>query len=198
VKALLKLLLAGAAGLLASTAPAQEFPSRPVRIVVPYAPGGASDTLARAVSETITRTLGQPAPVENRPGASGTTGSEAVSRAAPDGHTIVMGTSASHSVNTVVFPRSYDPVTAFTPIALVTRVPNLIFVSRSLPVNTVQELVSYLKAHPGTPIAVGGPATSGRFAAELLQSRLGIQLTIVPYAGSTPAMVCAPATCSWA
>lgn len=167
---------------------AEPYPSKPIKIVVPYAPGGASDTLARAVAETMTQSLGQPAIVENRPGASGTTGSEQVARAAPDGYTLVMGTSASHSVNTVVFPKTYDPITAFTPVALVTRVPNVFFVSPTLPVHTMQELLAYLKANPGTPIATGGPATSGRFAAELLMAKLGVSLTVVPYLSSAPAV----------
>lgn len=166
---------------------AGDFPSRVIRIVVPYAPGGAADSLARAVGESMFQHLGQPVVIDNKPGASGTTGSLMVSRAAPDGYTLVMGTSASHSLNTVCLPGSYDPVRAFTPVALVTRVPNLVFVSRSLPVQNIEELIAYLKAHPGTGIAVGGPATSGRFAAELLMAKMQVQLTVVPYAGSTPA-----------
>jgi len=181
-------LIVAGAPLASQLAWAQEFPNRTIRIVVPYAPGGASDVLSRAVAETMTKTLGQSAVVENRPGASGTTASEQVSRAAPDGHTLVMGTSASHSVNTVVFPKTYDPVTAFAPVALVTRVPNVIFVNPSLPVNTMAELVAYLKANPGAGIAVSGPATSGRFAAELLVAKLGLSVTIVPYGGSAPAV----------
>ena len=181
-------LLAAGAHLASQSAWAQEFPNRAIRIVVPYAPGGASDVLSRAVAETMTKTFGQSAIVENRPGASGTTASEQVSRAAPDGHTLVMGTSASHSVNTIVFPKTYDPVTAFAPVALVTRVPNVIFVNPSLPVHTMAELVAYLKANPGAGIAVSGPATSVRFAAELLVAKLGLSVTIVPYGGSAPAV----------
>jgi tripartite-type tricarboxylate transporter receptor subunit TctC len=165
---------------------ADPFPSRPIKIVVPYAPGGASDMLGRAVAETMTRSFGQPAIVENKGGASGTTGSDVVSRSPADGYTLVMGTSASHSVNTVVFPKTYDPLTAFSPVALVTRVPNVIFVSPSFPAQNMQELVAYLKAHPQTPIGVGGPATSGRFAAELLMAKLNVTLTVVPYVSSAP------------
>lgn len=170
-----------------TAARADEFPSRVIRIVVPYAPGGAADSLARAVGESMFQHMGQPVVIDNKPGASGTTGSLLVSRAAPDGYTLVMGTSASHSLNTVCLPGSYDPVIAFAPVALVTRVPNLLFVARSLPVQNIEELVAYLKAHLGTGIAVGGPATSGRFAAELLMAKLRLDITVVPYAGSTPA-----------
>lgn len=186
----LKLSVCAVFGFLGGMAPslAQDFPNRPIKIVVPYAPGGAADSLARAVGETMSRTLGQAVAIENRTGASGTTGSDMVSRSAPDGYTLVMGTSASHSVNTVVFAKTYDPLTAFAPVALVTRVPNVLFVSRSLPIHTMQELVAYLKANPGTPIATGGPATSGRFAAELLKAKLGLSLTIVPYLSSAPAV----------
>lgn len=165
-----------------------DFPSRPVRIVVPYAPGGASDVLARAVAEHMTKMFAHPTVVENRAGASGTTASDQVSRAAPDGYTLVMGTSASHSVNTVVFPKTYDPLTAFAPVALVTRVPNVVFVAASSPVKTMQDLVALMKSDAGVAVAVSGPATSGRFAVELLKAKLGVQPTVVPYGGSAPAV----------
>lgn len=184
--------LAAFSGIAALMAPSwarpAQFPSKPIRLIVPYAPGGASDLLARAVAESMTKTFGQPVVVQNKPGASGTTGSEMVARSAPDGYTIVMGTSASHSLNTVVFANSYDPVTAFTPIALVTRVPNLVFVPSSSEATDLASLVRYLKANPGTGVAVGGPATSGRFAAELMVAKLRVELNVVPYQGSTPAM----------
>src|SRR5690606_15312451 len=112
-----------------------------------------------------------------------TTASEAVSRAAPDGYTLVMGTSASHSVNTVVFAETYDPLTAFAPVALVTLTPNVLFTSPALEVKSIDQLVQYMKDNKGSALAIGGPATSGRFAAELFQSELGVELTLVPYGG---------------
>jgi tripartite-type tricarboxylate transporter receptor subunit TctC len=166
---------------------AQDFPNKTIKIIVPYAPGGASDILARIVAEDMSKSYGQSVVIENKAGASGTTGSEIVSRSPPDGYTLVMGTSASHSVNTIAFSKTYDPLTAFTSVALLTVAPNVIFVSPSLPIYSPADLVKYLKANPGTGIATSGPATSGRFAAELFMSKVGVDLTTVPYGGSAPA-----------
>ena len=182
------LLAAAAVCVAAPAAAAGDYPSKPIRIVVPYAPGGGSDVLARIIGEGLPREWGQPVVIENKPGASGTTASEAVSRAAPDGYTLVMGTSASHSVNTVVFAETYDPLTAFAPVALVTLTPNVLFTSPALEVKSIDQLVQYMKDNKGSALAIGGPATSGRFAAELFQSELGVELTLVPYGGSTPAV----------
>jgi tripartite-type tricarboxylate transporter receptor subunit TctC len=169
-------------------AQAQEFPSRSIRIVVPYAPGGAADFLARLIGQEMTRMFGQSVVIENRPGASGTTGSEMVARTPPDGYNLVMGTSASHSVNVIAFKDTYDPVTAFSPVALVTRAANVIVAHPSFGARTVNELITFLKANPGTPMATAGPATSGRFAAELLMAQLGVKITLVPYKSSAPAI----------
>ena len=181
---------AGAAlsGVLPPVVRAQEFPSRQIRIVVPYAPGGAADVLSRMIAQDMTRMFGQTVVVENRPGASGTTGSEQVARSAADGYTLVMGTSASHSVNTVAIKDTYDPVTAFAPVALVTRAPNVIVAHPGFEARTIQDLVRYLKDKPGVAMATAGPATSGRFAAELLMSQLGVRITLVPYKSSAPAI----------
>jgi tripartite-type tricarboxylate transporter receptor subunit TctC len=187
-----KLLIAGAA--LGASLPgigpvmAQEFPSRSIRIIVPYAPGGAADFLARLIGQEMTRMFGQSVVIENRPGASGTTGSEMVARTAPDGYNLVMGTSASHSVNTIAIKDTYDPVTAFSPVALVTRAANVIVAHPSFEAQTIADLIRLLKAKPGTPMATAGPATSGRFAAELMMARLDVKITLVPYKSSAPAI----------
>lgn len=180
--------------LLAALAPAgaswaQDYPSKPVRIVIPYAPGGATDIQARILADNMTRLFNQPVIAENRPGASGVTGSEMVARATPDGHTLLVGSSASHAVNAAVMSNlSYDPVKDFSHISLLTTIPNVIVAHPSFEADTVPKLIAYLKANPGTTYGTAGPTSSGRFAAELLALRLGVKMTMVPYKGAAPAM----------
>lgn len=172
------------------TAPAeaQDFPNRPIRIVVPYPAGGGTDVQARIVAEQMSVLLKQPVVVENRSGASGVIGSESVARSAPDGTTIVFGTSASHAVNAIVMKRlPYDPIKDFAPIILVATLPNGIIAGPSFPVRTVPELVKYLKDNPGTSYGTSGPSSSGRFAGELLQAQLNVKLTLIPYKGGSQA-----------
>jgi tripartite-type tricarboxylate transporter receptor subunit TctC len=170
-----------------AAAPAQDLPNRPIRIIVPYPAGGGTDVQARIVAEHMAA-MGQPVVVENRSGASGVIGSEAVARSAPDGTTIVFGTSASHAVNAVVMKRlPYDPIKDFAPITLVATLPNGIIAAPSFPARTVPELVKYLKDHPGTSYGTSGPTSSGRFAGELLQAQLNVKMTLIPYKGGSQA-----------
>lgn len=168
---------------------AQPYPSKPIHIVVPYAAASTTDILGRMIAEYLTESLRQPVVVENRPGASGVTGSGVVSRSAPDGYTLVLGTAASHLVSAILLsPPPYDPLKDFAPISLVTKYPNAIVVHPSLGLQSARQLLDYLKKNPGTPYGASGPTTAGRFTAELMQSQLGLKMTIVPYNGAAPAI----------
>ncbi len=158
------------------------FPGRPITIVVPYGAGSSTDILARALARRMAQELGQQVVVENRAGAGGTLGSAAVAKAAPDGHTLVMGTISSHSINASMM-RSipYDVLRDFTPISLAAYFPNLLAVGKSVPANNIAELVALARSRNGLSFATGGVGSSGQLAGELLKLRTGIPLNHVPY-----------------
>src|SRR5438874_3444955 len=126
---------------------AQSFPSKPIRLVAPFAPGGSLDLIARGIGQKMSESTGQPVVVENRAGASGAIGSEAVARSAPDGYTILLGATTTHGINPALNPSlPYDPVKDFTPVSLVATIPHALVINPSLPVSSVQELVKYAKS----------------------------------------------------
>jgi len=170
---------------------AQEaYPTKPIRIVVPFPAAGTTDILARAVAQKLTETWGQSVIVDNRPGAAGNIGAELVAKAAPDGYTLLMGTVGTHAINASLYAKMpYDHVKDFTPIVLVAGVPNVLVVNPSLPVKTVAELVAYEKANPGKlNFASSGSGTSIHLSGELFKTSAGVQMTHVPYKGSAPAV----------
>jgi tripartite-type tricarboxylate transporter receptor subunit TctC len=176
------LLLAGAA-LMPADAGAQAWPSRPVRLVVTFPTGGAPDILARLFSEKAQ--LGQPVVVDNKPGAGGNIGAEFVAKAAPDGYTLVMGTVGTHAINGALYAKMpYDMVRDFAPVSLVASAPNLLVVNNNLPVKTVGDLISYMKANPDK-LSFGSPGvgTSVHVSGELFKSMTGTTMTHVPYKG---------------
>lgn len=182
-----------AAALLAPavTARAQDaFPSRPVRIVVAYAPGGSTDILARMVAERIAPDLGQPVVVENRPGGGAVIGSEAVARAAPDGHTLLMATNGSHAINVGLFQNlPYDPVRDFAPVTMVASVPLVLVVPAATPATTVAALIEYVRARPQqVSFGSAGNGASGHLAGEMFRSMAGFDMVHVPYRGDGPAL----------
>jgi len=179
------LLAAAAAG-----AWAQGYPARPIRIVVPFPAGGATDILAREAAQKLTEVWGQPVIVDNRPGAGGNIGSELVARAAPDGYTLEMGTVGTHAINASLYAKMpYDHVRDFAPVILVASVPNVLVVNPALPVNSVQELIAYAKANPGKlNFASSGSGTSIHLSGELFKVMAGVQMTHIPYKGSAPAL----------
>jgi tripartite-type tricarboxylate transporter receptor subunit TctC len=185
--------LAGAAGLAVAgwhrAALAQAYPTRPVRIVSPFAPGGANDLPARVVAQHLTRALGQPFVVENRAGAAGNLGAEAVAKAAPDGYTLLMGPGAL-AINQTLYPRlPFDVLRDFAPISIVAMVPNVLAVHPAVPARTVGEFVAYAKANPRS-ISFGSPGSGsvGHLAGELFKMLTGAPMEHIPYRGSAPAV----------
>ncbi len=182
----------GGAAALAAAAPAraEDYPSRPVRLIVPFPPGQAADIVTRYVADELSKRWPQRVVVENRAGGAGAPALEAGARAAPDGYTLTVGTSGTLGVNPSVLPRiPYDAERDFAPITNVAMVPLLIVAHPSFPGTTAQELVALAKAKPGTlDMASAGPATSQHLSAELFMHRTGIRLNIVHYRGSGPAI----------
>lgn len=176
------------AAVLAQGAESARYPVRPIRIVVPFGPGGPSDLVARTVAQKMSESFGQQVVVENRGGANGVVGVEAVARSAPDGYTLVMGTTGTHGINASLLPKlPYDTIKDFAPIARF-GISNYVLVAHpSLPVRSVKELLSLAKARPGQITwAAGGGVT--QLAAELFKHSAGIDVVIVPYKGNAPAV----------
>jgi len=171
-------------------AQAPAYPTKPIRLVVPFPAGGATDILAREVAKHLTDAWGQSVVVDNRPGAGGNIGSELVAKAAPDGYTLEMGTVGTHAINASLYSKMpYDHVRDFVPVILVAGVPNVLEVNPALPVNSVQELIAYAKANPGKlNFASSGSGTSIHLSGELFKVMAGVQMTHVPYKGSAPAL----------
>ncbi len=183
-----RILLAGLA--LPAVARAQGFPSRPIRLICPFAAGGSADASARQIAEALSAVLGQPVVVENRPGGGATIGAQAVARAAADGHTLLYGTPGPQIINPHLM-RSvpYDPVKDFAPVSGYKRAPNLLAVHPSIPARNVAELVALAKARPGTlTFASSGLGSSSHLAGEMLKFLGGIDITHVPYRGTGPAL----------
>ncbi|WP_333670432.1 tripartite tricarboxylate transporter substrate binding protein [Elioraea tepidiphila] len=183
--------LLGAAALAApSVARAQAWPERPIRWIVNFPPGGAADILSRALAEALGTSLGQPIVVENRPGAGGMVGSEAVARARGDAHVVMMSNAASHGIGPVLY-RSvpYDPVADFTHIHLVGTFPSVLCVNVDLPVRTLADYVALAEGRPGqVQYGSGGNGTMNHLIGQLFMRAAGIELVHVPYRGSAPAM----------
>lgn len=179
-----------APALLYSTAYAQAYPSKTITLVVPTAPGGANDAMARIIAQGLSQKMGQAVIVENKPGANGAIATEFVARAAPDGHTILFGYIATHGINPALQRLKYDPIADFEPIGMVANSPTLLVVTNSLPVNNAKELVALLKAKPDSiSYASAGKGTAPHLSAELFQINTGTTMLHVPYKGSAPALV---------
>ena len=176
----------GASLALPTVAFAQAYPSKPIRIVVPYSPGGTTDLLARLVGHKLSERLGQPVVVDNKPGANGMIGADMVAKAPPDGYTIGIASPGTHAANASLYKDiPYDTVKDFTPITFAVLAPMLLVVHPSLKVNTVKELIAAAKAAPGAiTYASGGSGSSQHLAMEQLKLMAGIDMTHVPYKGS--------------
>src|SRR6476620_8470469 len=173
-----------------TTAGAQSWPGKPIKWVVPFAPGGTTDILARTIGEKLTTALGQPVIVENKPGAGGGVGADFTAKAAPDGYTIMGGTISTHAINASLYKSlPYDPVKDFVAITLIARVPNMLVVNPSIPANNVKELIALLKANPGKySFASSGNGTSQHLSGELFKSMAGVDMQHIPYKGSPAAL----------
>ncbi len=165
------------------------YPSRPVRLVVPFAPGGSADAMGRMIAEKFTAGLGQSVVVDIRTGAGGVIGSELVARAAPDGHTLLLGIAATHAIQTALGQKlPYDVVRDFAPIGQISTGVIAVSVAASLPVTNLGEFIAYAKAHPGRiSYGTGGHASGGHLVGEGLAALAGIQMTHIPYKGGSPA-----------
>ncbi|MEP6608496.1 MAG: tripartite tricarboxylate transporter substrate binding protein [Burkholderiaceae bacterium] len=177
-----------------SPAHGQSWPSKPVRIVVPFPPGGTTDIVARSLGVELQRMWQQPVVIENRPGAGGNIGADLVAKSPNDGYTLLMGTVGTHSINAALFAQSgnkmpFDPVKDFVPITLAAGVPNVMVVNSKLPVNSVNEFIAYAKARPGQlNMASSGNGTSIHLTGELFKTMTGTYMVHLPYRGSAPAL----------
>ena len=180
------LVVAGTGG---ATAAQSAYPAKPIRLIVPYPPGGSTDIAARVVGEQISQSLGQRFVVDNRPGAGGNIGMQLAATSDPDGYTVVVGTTA-HAINMTLFKDlSYDTVKDFEPIALLTEVPLMLVVNPSVKAQTVAELIALAKREPGSlDVASSGNGQSTHLAAELFNAMAGVKMTHIPYKGSAPAI----------
>lgn len=169
---------------------AQGYPAKPIRFVVPYPPGGASDVTARILGQKLMEAYGQPVVIENRAGANGNIALAEVAKAAPDGHTIVMGNVGPNAINAGLYKSlPFDPIKSFVPITLTSTVPIVLLVNPALPVKDAKELIAYIKANPGkTSFASGGNGSATHLTAEMLKSMAGLDSLHVPYKGDAAAM----------
>jgi tripartite-type tricarboxylate transporter receptor subunit TctC len=181
--------IVAALALAAGLAHAQDYPNKPIRMIVPYPPGGGTDVVARIVNEKLSLELGQSIVIDNKGGAGGSVGTEIASKAPPDGYTILL-TLSSHTINPKLFPKlGYDVERDFIPISLAASIPQILVANPSVPASNMQELLAWMKANPGkvnyASVGVGSPA---HIAGELLKLKSGVQMTHVPYKGGGPAM----------
>ena len=170
---------------------AADYPEKPIRLIVPYTPGGTADMLARTLGQKLTESLGQQVIVDNRPGAGGNIGADIAAKAAPDGYTLVMGTVATHAINPYLYPNMpFKPEKDFAPIVLLGTLPNVLVVNPSLPARNVKELIALAKSKPGE-LAFGsaGNGTSQHLSGELFKKMAGVDMIHVPYKGSAPAVL---------
>ena len=173
-----------------SIAWAQSYPSKPLRFIVPFAPGGGNDVMARLIGGKLSETVGQQVIIDNRGGAGGAIGSELAAKAPPDGYTILMGHIGTLAINPALYPKlPYDPLKDFEPVCLVATAQNILVVHPSLPARSVKELISIAKAKPGhLNFVSGGTGGAGHLAGELLKSMAGVDMVHIGYKGAGPAL----------
>lgn len=181
--------LAVVALLVVATPAAADFPDKPVRMIVPFTPAGATDLLARVVGEELGKRLGQPVVIENRPGAGANLGAEAAARAAADGYTILMGPASVYAISATLYPKlGYDLLRDLQPVSLVANVPHVLLVNDDLPADSVTSLIALARKRPGAlNIASQGSGTVSHLEAELLKHMATVDMVHVPYRGSAPA-----------
>jgi len=185
-----KSLLALAASLFLSLAHAQPYPAKPIRIIVPYAPGGTSDILARQIGPKLTEAWGQPVIVENKPGANGNVGADFVAKSAPDGYTLLLTDLGGLVISASVYPKlPFDPSKDFSPVAMVSYSPHVLAVHPSVKANSVKELIALAKANPGKlNFAISGIGGAPQLAGIEFAQRTGVNWTYIPYKGGSDAV----------
>ena len=190
MKKLARLLKCLGVMLFVSAAAAQSYPSKPIRFVVPYPPGGPLDTVARLLGQKVAESVKQPVIVDNKPGAGGNIGAGAVAKSPADGYTILMGAVATHAINPTLYASiPYDPVKDFQPVTQLASTPNVLIVNNSVPAANVRDFIAYAKAHPGKlNFGSGSTGSAGHLAGELFKAMAGVDMTHVPYKGAAPAM----------
>ena len=183
--------LALAAFVFAGAAAGQAYPSKPIRVIVPFAPGGTSDILARFIGPKLTEAWGQPVIIENRTGANGNVGADYVAKSTPDGYTVLLADIGAIAISPSVYPSlPYDPVKDFSPVIMVSYSPHILAVHPSVPVSNVKELIAYAKARPGQlNFAVSGTGGAPHLAGIEFQQRTGVQWSYIPYKGGSAAVL---------
>jgi tripartite-type tricarboxylate transporter receptor subunit TctC len=190
MKILVGIAFALIAGLVQAQGVSPQFPSRPMRLVVPYPPGGVTDILGRALGQLMGDQLGQTVVIDNRPGAGGAIGTDAIAKSAPDGYTFGLGASSTHVLNPMLYKLNYDPVKDFSPIGLAAAVPLVFVVHPSTPVNNLTELLAWIKANPARAnYGSYGNASLAHLTGELFKSITKADMTHVPYKGSAPLQI---------
>jgi len=181
---------AAIAAFLSFSAAAQSYPSKPIRLIVPFAAGGGNDNIARLVGKRLTDSVGQPLVIDNRPGAGGVLGAELAAKAAPDGYTLFLGGVGSHALNPNLIEKlPYDPIKDFAPVILLARAPLILVVHPSVPARTFAEFVAYARNNPGKlNFASNGNGSSAQLAAVMFDSMAGAEMVHVPYKGLAPAL----------
>jgi tripartite-type tricarboxylate transporter receptor subunit TctC len=185
---LIRIVLAFCLGFSASLAYAQAYPAKPVKVIIPFPPGGTLDTLGRALAQKMGEQMGQAFVVENRPGGNGTIGADAVAKAAPDGYTLLFNASTFVTAPMTMKSVPYGVIKDFSPVALVAKAPLSIAINKNLPITDVKSLLAYAQANPGkATFAVGSIGSAGHLATELLKRAGNLDYLIVPYKGTAPA-----------
>ena len=173
----------------ASIAPAAEFPTKPIKLVVPFPPGGAVDALGRLVGQKTSEILGQPIVIDNRAGAAGSIGTDIVAKSTPDGYTLLMGSTSSLSVIPNLQKVSYDPIKDFTPVSLVAYIPHVLVINNDVPAKTLAQFIAYAKANPGKlSYASSGNGTPHQIAVEMFKKMAGVFIVHIPYKGTAPGL----------
>ncbi len=187
---LLAALIGLAGALLAPAAIADAYPSKPIRFVVPYPPGGPLDTIARLLGQKVSESVKQPVVIENKAGAGGNIGADFVAKSPPDGYTLLMGAVATHAINPSLYARMpYDAARDFVPVTQIASTPNVLIVHPSIAASSVSEFIAHAKANPGKlNFGSGSTGSAGHLAGELFKATAGVDMAHIPYKGAAPAM----------
>ena len=183
--------IAAALAFVVVTAAGAQYPTKPIKLIVPFPPAGSTDISARALASKLGERLGQPVIIENKPGAGGNIGSDVAAKAPADGYTLIVGTVGTHAINSSLYSKMpYDPIRDFAPVVLLATTPNVLVVPANFPANSVQDVIRMAKAKPGElTFASSGSGTSIHLSGEMFKSMAGLDMTHIPYKGSGPMLI---------